>query len=61
MMEKYYKDKFANKYFYQVSSATNIDEINNTNTYPVSKEYEVYEPGELLNNYEIKKLVKGNK
>jgi hypothetical protein len=56
-----YRESYANKYFYQVSSANNIEEINNTNTYPVSREYEVYEPGELLNNYEIKKLVKGNK
>ena len=55
-----YKKDFANKYFYQFSKANSFSEISKENTYPVNKDYDVYNPGDLINNYKIKKKVKGN-
>ena len=55
-----YKDLYAGKYFYQFSTAQDFNSITNENTYPVKKEYEIYEPGDLRENYKIRKKVKGN-
>ncbi len=55
-----YKDLYAGKYFYQFSTAKDFNSINGNNTYPVKKEYEIYEPGDLKENYKIRKKVKGN-
>ena len=47
-----YKDLYAGKYFYQFSNAQDFNSIN--------KEFEIYEPGDLRDNYKIRKKVKGN-
>ena len=55
-----YKDLFAGKYFYQFSNTEDFNSINKNNTYPVNREYDVYEPGDLRENIKIRKKVKGN-
>ena len=55
-----YKDLFAGKYFYQFSTTEDFNSINKNNTYPVNREYDVYEPGDLRENIKIRKKVKGN-
>ena len=54
-----YKERFANKHFYQVSSAIDFDGIDSTNLYPVKREYDVYGAGDLINNYIVKSIAKG--
>lgn len=55
-----YNENYANKYFYQVSSSDDFNLINKDNTYPVVRDYDVFEPGDLKGNYKIRKKVKGN-
>lgn len=55
-----YKDLYAGRYFYQFSTTEDFNSINKNNTYPVNREYDVYEPGDLRENIKIRKKVKGN-
>ncbi|MBQ7240133.1 MAG: hypothetical protein IJS56_01705 [Bacilli bacterium] len=55
-----YNENYANKYFYQVSSSDVFNLINKDNTYPVMRDYDVFEPGDLKGNYKIRKKVMGN-
>lgn len=54
-----YKEKYANRYFYHVSNANSFDEINNTNTISISRECDVYNPGDLIGNHKVRKVSKG--
>ena len=53
-----YKEKFADKRFYHCSSVESFDDITKENIYPVKREYGVYEPGDLKENYKIRKVTK---
>ena len=53
-----YKDRFADKKYYHFSSANTFDEITKDNIYPVRREYDIYEPGDLKENYKIRKVTK---
>ena len=53
-----YKDKFADKKYYHFSSANTFDEITKDNIYPVRREYDIYEPGDLKENYKIRRIAK---
>lgn len=54
-----YKEKYAGKNFYHFSKELDFNKIDNTNVYPVSRDYDVYEPGDLIDNYKIKTYSRG--
>lgn len=55
-----YNDKYAGKSFYHVSSATSFEELNKSNIYPVGYDLDVYDQGDLLNNFKVKNKARGN-